>query len=208
LGFQRFMKENNICFEYVAVDNDRKVLQVHSLLNPHSKTVLEDAWLISDDRLLQYDFVWASPPCESHSVLCWKRKDKPKPDMRLWWLIRRLRKLKVPFIVENVRPYYGTILKPTAKAGRHLLWSNLSLKSVQLNSNVTFYDIHNRRDALVEYHGLPGWVARVATRDMLRDMMHPQLSYKLAKQVIPFILSYRSSQLCLTEYLAYGVCEP
>jgi len=194
-GFQRYLIEHEIEFEYHAVDNNPQILRAHKFLNPYSKTFYRDAWSFTDEELLSYDFVWASPPCETHSTLmCYYNRNSKKwkpPDMRLWELISHLFKLGVPFVVENVRPYYGFPILPTARAGRHYLWSNLALKSVEAN-HPKFEDIKDDTKRLLVYHTVPRAIVKVLRgrklRDALRDMMHWKLAYKIAEQVIPMLL--------------------
>ena len=204
-GFQKFLEENGIEFEYVAVDIDRRVLLAHRLLNPKSKTVLRDAWMIPDDVLERFDLVWASPPCETHSHLNFYNWNDPKkfkePDGRLWELIGRLYELNVPFVVENVEPYYRPPIKPTAKVCRHILWSNLAIRSFELDLP-NFTEVKDDVEALARYHELDGVFTKIRkvlrtvrkTREVLRDMVHWRIAYKIAGQVIPQVLGRRIVQ--------------
>lgn len=77
----------------------------------------------SDD----YDFIWSSPPCQSHTRLMkfTRHKVRKYPDMALYQEILFLDHFfKGKWVVENVVPYYEPLIKPTAKIGRHLFWSN------------------------------------------------------------------------------------
>lgn len=80
----------------------------------------------------EFDFIWSSPPCQSHSKVRMMASksgsyDAVLPDMKLWSEIIFLQnftkhRYKV-FVVENVKPYYEPFVKPTAKLGRHLFWA-------------------------------------------------------------------------------------
>ena len=85
-GIQTFLQEKNIPFKYVAVENDPVVIEAHLKLIPDSEIKEADAYLTS---IRGYDFIWASPPCTSHSQLNMYINRK-EPDMRLWGLITRL----------------------------------------------------------------------------------------------------------------------
>ena len=39
--------------------------------------------------------------------------------------------------VENVKPYYKPLITPTIKLGRHLVWSNFSIKEMDFNDGLT-----------------------------------------------------------------------
>ncbi len=215
-GFQKYLLENGIEFEYYAVDINDAILLAHRILNPHSVTLKRDAYSFTDHELRSYDFIWASPPCESHSRLMWiYNKNQPEkwepPDKKLWQLIERLYRLGIPFVVENVRPYYRPPMRPTSYVCRHALWSNLSIPPFDYSRiNIDFFE-HIKDDVhkLVEYHELNGVAERIIktiggvrkARDALRDMVHHRVSYEIAKRVIPQILDgriYRQTHLTVS----------
>jgi len=39
----------------------------------------------------------------------------------------------IKWVVENVKPYYEPLQKPTAKLGRHLFWSNFEIEEININ---------------------------------------------------------------------------
>ncbi len=199
-GFQEYLIEKNIKFEYYAVDIDFKILLTHKILNPKSITIKKDAYSLRDEELKEYDFIWASPPCETHSHLNFYNWNNPKkfkpPDMRLYKLIKRLHILNIPFIVENVKPYYKPPIKPCTKIGRHILWSNISLKPFKVNLPNNFTNVKDDVKRLADYHELDITIAHKIkkilgiskTKAVLRDMVHWRIAYKIAEQVIPQIL--------------------
>jgi DNA (cytosine-5)-methyltransferase 1 len=77
-----------------------------------------------------FDFIWSSPPCQSHTQLMkfTRHKVRKYPDMALYQEILFLQHFfKGKWVVENVVPYYEPLIKPTAKIGRHLFWSNFPI---------------------------------------------------------------------------------
>ena len=74
-GFQTYLIENGIDFEYHAVDINPRILLAHKIINPYSLTIKRDAYSFTDEELKKYDFIWASPPCETHSIaILWKKE--------------------------------------------------------------------------------------------------------------------------------------
>lgn len=186
-GFQKWLLENDIDFEYVAVDIRYDVLEAHVTFNPYSTPVCRDAYTFSDKELERFDFIWASPPCETHSVVNYYLKRAP--DMRLYRLIERLEKVGVPYVVENVRTWYDPPIKPRIKVYRHYLWSNLRLKDVKVKLP-TFKKYYNSVHKLMLYHDVPSEVIAKVKHDRrgsLRDMVHWKITYKLASQIFPQI---------------------
>ncbi len=195
-GFQRYLLEQGMSFEYYAVDVDPKVLRAHKKFNPLSNTILRDAYSFTDDELLEFDFIWASPPCETHSRLNFYNWGNPKkykePDMRFYELIEMLYRLNIPFVVENVEPYYKPPIKPSVKVYRHVLWTNLSIRPFRVDLP-NFSDVKDDVKSLTKYHGVPRDVVNTLgtarkARSALRDMVNPIVSYNIAKQIFPQVL--------------------
>lgn len=193
-GFQTYLIENGIDFEYHAVDINPRILLAHKIINPYSLTIKRDAYSFTDEELKKYDFIWASPPCETHSIaILWK---KEKPDMRLYELISKLYNLGKPFIVENVKPYYNPPIKPTSKVCRHRLWSNLKITPINLRLQ-SFHRVKDDVKTLIRYHELNDVSKKILkimgnvrkARDALRDMVHWRIAYKIAEQVIPQVMN-------------------
>ena len=83
------------------------------------------------DHYKEYDFIWSSPPCPTHSRLnsmIIKNTGKVRyPDMKLYEEVIFLQHhCKNKYVVENVVPYYKPMLNPLER-DRHLYWSNFKL---------------------------------------------------------------------------------
>ena len=187
-GIQRYLDEQGLEYEYIAIDIDPIVLEIHKKLNPKSIIMQRDAYTLSKEELKEYDFIWASPPCQSHSRLnvFWRRFN---PDHRLWGLINKLYQTYKPFIVENVHPYYKPPIKPKTKIDRHLFWSNLPItnkcNNIEKHKDFRYMNLGN----LFEYHDVPREVFKNyklnynTIRRYLRNMVHSSISYCLIRQV-------------------------
>ncbi len=185
LGIQRFLNEQNIDFYYTAVENDFEITWSHSLLNPDDSIITqEDAW---EYPIFGHDFIWASPPCQSHSR-CNMYYNKKNPDMRLWELIRKLQQQDTPFVVENVQPYYTPPINPSLKIGRHYFWSNKPIISFKVPERAKDWGWMGIPD-WEKYHGIESRVTdhikdRMKRRQVLRNMLHPDISYNIIKQIL------------------------
>lgn len=87
-GIQKFLLQHKIDFEYIAVDNNLTILEAHSNLNPNSKVCFGDAY---EYDLRGFNFIWASPPCQSHSKLNLIRKKEEDCQQRLEKMLKILR---------------------------------------------------------------------------------------------------------------------
>lgn len=126
-------KEKGINIEVTAVEFDPEIAKAYAKRYPNDNVIVGDAWDYAAKNYLDFDFIWASPPCQTHSRLNIAnniRNDRTKrlPDFRLYELIIYLKYFcKKAFVVENVVPFYEPLIKPTAEIGRHYFWANFDL---------------------------------------------------------------------------------
>lgn len=126
-------KEKGISIEVTAVEFDPEIAKAYARRYPNDNVIVGDAWDYAAKNYLDFDFIWASPPCQTHSRLNIAnniRNDRTKrlPDFRLYELIVYLKYFcKKAFVVENVVPFYEPLIKPTAEIGRHYFWANFDL---------------------------------------------------------------------------------
>ncbi len=117
--------------QVTAVELDPKVAAVYSRLFPQDGLVVgKDAHEYLVEYFEGFDFIWSSPPCQSHSKMDRANsRNKPRyPDLKLYEEILFLQTyFKGNWVVENVVPYYKPLITPSAQVGRHLFWSNLPL---------------------------------------------------------------------------------
>lgn len=126
-------KDKGVSIEVTAVEFDPEIAKAYAKRYPNDNVVVGDAWDYAAKNYLDFDFIWASPPCQTHSRLNIPnniRNDRTKrlPDFRLYELIVYLKFFcKSGFVIENVKPYYEPLIRPTAEIGRHYFWSNFDL---------------------------------------------------------------------------------
>jgi len=131
IGGNRKLWEN---VEVTAVEINPQITKVYQELYPNDKVIIADAHEYLLKHFKEYDFIWSSPPCPSHSCIrkigCNPRKDgiephKPiYPDMALYQEIILLEGyFHGKYCIENVMPYYEPLIKAN-KIHRHLFWSN------------------------------------------------------------------------------------
>lgn len=122
--------------EITAVEFDPKIAKMYQELYPNDKVVVADAHQYLLDYYSEFDFIWTSPPCQTHSRANYFINyitDSRYPKMELWQEIIFLKSFfKGKFCVENVISYYEYFIPPTAEIGRHYLWSNFSIPKIEL----------------------------------------------------------------------------
>lgn len=114
--------------EITAIEYDQATADFYKEQFPNDIVIVYDAHQYLLENYMNYDFIWASPPCPSHSRINHARTRKPDyPDMRLYSEIIFLEQYyKGLYTVENVIPYYEPLIK-AKEVDRHLFWSNFNI---------------------------------------------------------------------------------
>ena len=129
LGGNRLLWEN--C-EVTAVELDPELARMYQERFPNDTVIVADAHQYLLDHYKEFDFIWSSPPCPSHSrARYWgfgaNGKNPIFPDMKLYQEIIFLEHhYKGKWCVENVTPYYEPLI-PAQVRDRHLYWTNFRL---------------------------------------------------------------------------------
>ena len=128
-------KEASIEIEVTAVELDVEAAKLYQERFPNDKVIIADAHQYLLDNYKEFDFIWSSPPCPSHSrARYWNSSNYDTtteaiyPDMKLYQEILFLQHYYKTgkWVVENVIPYYEPLV-PAIKRGRHLYWTNFKL---------------------------------------------------------------------------------
>jgi len=115
--------------EITAIEFDESITKIYKDFYPNDNVIVTDAHQYLLEHYKEFDFIWSSPPCQSHTrMIRGGRNRKPRyPDMRLYEEILFLKyNTKCKWVVENVKPYYEPFLNPI-EIGRHLIWANFQI---------------------------------------------------------------------------------
>jgi DNA (cytosine-5)-methyltransferase 1 len=120
--------------EVTAVELDEEAARLYQERFPNDTVIVADAHQYLLDHFKEFDFIWSSPPCPSHSKIRVSQKTRESfkfiyPDMKLYEEIIFLDNFfDGKYVVENVTPYYEPLIA-AQKRGRHLYWTNFNLPS-------------------------------------------------------------------------------
>ena len=116
--------------EVTAVENVLEIAKIYQDFFPQDKVIIADAHQYLLDHYKEFDFIWSSPPCPSHSITnnyLHHQGVIRYPDMRLYAEIIFLMKwCKTKFCVENVKSYYKPLILPKT-IDRHYFWANFEI---------------------------------------------------------------------------------
>ena len=121
--------------EVTAVELDPELARLYQERFPNDTVIVADAHQYLLEHYKEFDFIWSSPPCPTHSkARYWgfgkNGKNPVYPEMTLYQEIIFLQHhFEGKWIVENVTPYYEPLI-PAKKRDRHLYWANFNLPNV------------------------------------------------------------------------------
>jgi DNA (cytosine-5)-methyltransferase 1 len=142
--------------EVTAVELDPECARLYKERFPNDTVIVADAHQYLLDHYKEFDFIWASPPCPTHSRLVTSLKTRTKmkyPDMKLYQEIIFLDNFfKGKYVVENVVPFYPPLI-PAKKRGRHLYWTNFNLpNNINERHNPDFTRVKNHIEVMSKFH--------------------------------------------------------
>lgn len=163
--------------EITAVELVPEIAEIYKDLHPDDEVIVADAHQYLLDHFKEFDFIWSSPPCPSHSRMRLNHKVKIYPDMKLWQEIIFLKHFfKDKYVVENVIPYYTPLIQPTANLHRHLFWSNFYIGNFAYAEKLHTGKAKQERELLQEKFGynLDKYTG-IDKRKVLRNAVVPEL---------------------------------
>lgn len=190
--------------DVTAVEINEEIAQVYQDYFPNDKVVIDDAHEYLLEHFDEFDFIWSSPPCPTHSELMFmcvfsnhetrgNHKKKAKyPAMDLYQEIILLQHFfDGKYCVENVKSYYQPLIAPQ-KRQRHYFWANFHIPKMQIDKD------H------IEYGKIKEWEKRYGfdlsgysfpsdypKRKVLRNCVHP----KIGKVILEAAYSKRQMRL-------------
>lgn len=175
--------------DITAVEYKPEIAKIYQDFFPKDKVIVGDAHQYLLEHLEEFDFIWSSPPCPSHSRIrniagVGRGQNKPiYPDMKLYEEIIFLQQVynssgtsfNGKYVVENVISYYEPLIPPQ-KFGRHYFWANFLIRPLNLKTRG-----HNETlEELAELKGFEG----VKDRTLLRNCTEPELGKRILEYAL------------------------
>ena len=186
--------------EVTAVEYKPEIAQIYQDFFPNDKVIIGDAHQYLLDHYKEFDFIWSSPPCPTHSGVNYFLNAQGcirYPDMALWQEIIFLKHFcKTKYVIENVKSYYEPFVKPVL-VDRHYFWSNFKIpdwkNEKKKGFNITLLNTRasTRREQevvlkdLQEYHGFDLTKYKIPDkRRLLANCVHPELGKNILKSAM------------------------
>ena len=170
--------------EVTAVEWDSKIAAIYQKFFPEDRVVVADAHQYLLDHYSEFDFIWASPPCQTHSQVRWAPMKggltKPYyPDLSLYQEIIFLQSVyRGKYCVENVVGYYEPLIKPQ-KLGKHYFWANFIIKEINIKGRLhdgTIKELEERKGFCLDG-------VSVDKEQVLRNCVEPELGKAILESV-------------------------
>ena len=177
-GNRKFWNDER--FEITAIELEEKVANVYKKYYPKDNVIVGDAHEYILRNYKEFDIIWASPPCQTHSRLVCSNEERlynkynmSYPDMKLYQEIILLSNFfKGKYVIENVTPYYKPLISPNSILDRHYFWCNFIIsnfhkkdkrKHSDIERNSTVYGFNVSNEDIPE------------KRKTLRNLVDPEL---------------------------------
>lgn len=160
-----------------AVEDNAEIAFAYQDMFPYDPMYIMDAHEFLLKHFDEFDFIWSSPPCPTHSRASTSLQGwgiTRYPDMSLYQEIIFLKHFfKGKWVVENVIPYYEPLIKPTTVLDRHFFWSNFPISPLEVQRD---YDVSRAtKETLAKHHGIELPEGIKDQRKLLRNAVYPPL---------------------------------
>jgi len=153
-------QEAGIKLEVTAVELDPELAIMYQERFPNDTVIVADAHQYLLDHYKEFDFIWSSPPCPSHSRARFAGYGDAYPvypDMKLYQEIILLdNSFKGKYVVENVIPYYEPLI-PAKKRGMHLYCTNFNIPTVLSERKSVGMESKGEINQWCEFHDYDFW---------------------------------------------------
>mgnify|MGYP003673661002 FL=1 len=169
--------------DITAIEINSEIAGIYRSKFPNDKVIVTDAHYYLLEHYKEFDFIWSSPPCPSHSKLCYSQNTKQYTDVTLYQQIILLKSwFKGKYVIENVIPYYDYLVEPSFIIGRHPFWSNFNVTPLEVkNIDVA----RSTTKEMSEYLGIP--IPRYKAGITLRNSVEPKTGLHILNSALGII---------------------
>ena len=186
--------------EVTAVEYNEEIAMIYKDHFPNDNVIVADANKYLLENYKDFDFIWSSPPCQTHSKVRMMASKSGSyavkmPEMKLWQEIIFLQNFfDGKWVVENVKPYYEPLVNPTIELGRHLFWANFKIRKETIEDGLT----HNERGmSHKSFFDLRKYKMKHRKDQIIRNCVNPDLGLYILEQARGIIRQKKTNQVSL-----------
>ena len=180
--------------DITAVEYDAAIAEAYQVRYPNDTVIIGDAKEYLVNHYKEFDFIWSSPPCQSHSTIINSQYTRDNynaklPDMSLYQIILFMQghARNIKWCIENVIPYYEPLIKPATQIDRHLYWSNFNIPNIEIEKQyiIKFVTIDTLQDFDIS-----------AFKDIKnkRQVIRNQVNYAVGKHILDAAMGLETKQ--------------
>ena len=181
--------------EVTAIELDEDLAKLYKERFPKDIVIVADAHEYLLNNYKDFDFIWSSPPCPTHSKARFARHESTTneyPDMKLYQEIIFLKYyFDGKYVVENVIPYYDPLL-PAIKRGRHLYWTNFILPNNLNERKASIMESNNEVEKWCEFHEYD--FKKYKGKQSIQKVARNLVDYKAGKTILDTVMGLRIKQ--------------
>jgi len=182
--------------EITAVEINSTIAKIYQDFFPDDKVIVGDAHKYLLEHYKEFDFIWSSRPCPTHSrirqfsAVARGQNEAVYPDMKLYEeIIFLMHNFQGKWVVENVISYYEPLIKPQELAS-HYFWANFNLgnKKIETRGHNATMDVRQQLKGfdLSSYKNID-------KQKILRNCVEPETGLHI------FNMAYKTKQIQLSE---------
>jgi DNA (cytosine-5)-methyltransferase 1 len=171
--------------EVTAVELNPEISKIYQEFFPNDKVIVADAHQYLLEHFKEFDFIWTSPPCPSHSRIgkCNIKRKTIYPDMKLYEEILLLKHyFKGKYVVENVIAFYKPLIEPI-ELQRHHFWTNFNIAKVNFPTEKTCTTKDRERLSELFRFNLDKYTG-IDKRKWLRNCVLPELGIHILNEAL------------------------
>lgn len=188
--------------EVTAIELNEEIAAIYREYFPDDKVIIADAHEYLLQHYKEFDFIWSSPPCPTHSrARYWGSKggttELKYPYWKLWQEILFLKHYaNCKWVVENVIPFYDVFIPATIEIERHFFWANFEIRKTGfLNGS----DIHHTTSNSNVYGFALDRKMKHRKDQILRNLVNPEIGLYILEQASGIIRQENIKQYLLFE---------
>jgi DNA (cytosine-5)-methyltransferase 1 len=188
--------------QVTAVEYNEEIAAIYAEHFPQDTLIVGDAHQYLLDHYKEFDFIWSSRPCQTHSrPRMWASKGGryavEYPDMGLYQEIIFLKHFfEGKWVMENVIPYYEPLIQPTIELDRHLFWTNFPVKPIEITRKDDQVWAITGKSRVYGYD-LSNYKIKHRKDQILRNLVNPELGLYMLEQAQGIIREEKTEQLKL-----------